>query len=233
MNGPKGAGQAKPTLADFVTSGDVVAADRVQFFVWTVIGAVGFFLVIANLDPRTLVELPAVPESLLTISGISAFGYLGGKLARDPGPVVAEVTIGVGPDPAVGAAPAGQPPAAPGGAASPFGLLEIRGRTISADANFKISTGETSGPDDVELSFDKLVPAPDDPRKIKKPRIIEQDTDSKDKNMAKRLLLVVNLDEKSRPIFSTEKVRHALTITNPDSQRVAFKFTVPESQKPA
>jgi hypothetical protein len=84
INGPKGAGQAKPTLADFVTSGDVVAADRVQFFVWTVIGAAGFFLVIANLDPRTLVELPAVPESLLTISGISAFGYLGGKLARHP-----------------------------------------------------------------------------------------------------------------------------------------------------
>ena len=369
INGPKGAGQAKPTLADFVTSGDVVAADRVQFFVWTVIGAAGFFLVIANLDPRTLVELPAVPESLLTISGISAFGYLGGKLARDPGPVVAEVTTGIGPDPAVAtsaaststtapsapaaalvtvartkvtaatqglnalAAPASiqativaakdactaatavldladsltaaqpgidatalcaqaqasatsamaasaraadaanalpadtpqadkdtaavavsfaqltaaavqglfpatftataQTPAAGNGAVGGFGLLEIRGRTISADANFKLSTAAESAPDDVELSFDKLEPAPSDEKKIKKPRVVERDSDSKDPNMAKRLLLVVHLDDKSRPIFAAQKTQHTLTITNPDSQRVAFKFTVPESQKPS
>ena len=232
MNGPKGAGLAKPTLADFVSTGDVVAADRVQFFVWTVIGATGFLVVIAHLDPRTLVELPSVPESLLMISGVSAFGYLGGKLARDPGPVVAEVTISVGPDPAAAAAQPGQPPAPPG-PAGPFGILEIRGRTISADANFKISTGEESAPDDVELSFDKLVPAPADEQKIKKPRIIEQDADSKDKSMAKRLMLVVNLDDKSRPIFTTQKKQHTLIIANPDSQRVAFKFTVPETQKPA
>jgi hypothetical protein len=369
INGPKGAGQAKPTLADFVTSGDVVAADRVQFFVWTVIGATGFLLVIANLDPRTLVELPPVPESLLTISGISAFGYLGGKLARDPGPVVAEVTIGIGPDPAAAtsAAPAAitapSAPAAPlvtaartkvtsatqglnalaapvsiqatiaaakdactaataaldladtltaaqpgtdatalcaqaqasatsaavasaraadaanalpadtpqadkdtaamavsfaqlsaaavqalfpatstataqtatagSGAVVGFGLLEIRGRTISADGNFKLSTGAESAPDDVELSFDKLQPSPSDDKKIKKPRLVERDSDSRDPNMAKRLLLVVNLDDKSRPIFAAQKTLHTLTITNPDSQRVAFKFTVPESQKPS
>ncbi len=225
INGPKGAGQAKPTLADFVTSGDVVAADRVQFFVWTVIGAAGFLFVIANLDPRTLVELPPVPESLLAISGISAFGYLGGKLARDPGPVVAEITTGIGPDP--------DPAAAGNGSVGGFGLLEIRGRTVSADANFKLSTGAESAPDDVELSFDKLEPSPSDDRKIKKPRLVERDGDSRDPNMAKRLLLVVHLDDKSRSIFAAQKTQHTLTITNPDSQRVAFKFTVPESQKPS
>jgi hypothetical protein len=346
----------------------VVAADRVQFFVWTVIGAAGFFLVIANLDPRTLVELPPVPESLLTISGISAFGYLGGKLARDPGPVVAEVTTGIGPDPdaatsaststtapstppaslvtvartkvtsatqrlnalpapasiqatiaaardactaatavldlvdsltaaqpgieataldaqarasataaraasaraadASNALPADTPqadkdaaaivvtfaqlvaaavqglfpPAPPAtaqtatagnGASAGFGLLEIRGRTVSADGTFKMSTGAESAPDDVELSFDKLEPSPKDDKKIKKPRLVERDSDSRDPNVAKRLLLVVNLDDKSRPIFAAQKTQHTLTIINPDSQRVAFKFTVPESQKPS
>ena len=85
----------------------------------------------------------------------------------------------------------------------------------------------------VELSFDKLEPAPGDEKKIKKPRLVERDSDSKDPNMAKRLLLVVNLDDKSRPIFAAQKTQHTLTITNPDSQRVAFKFTVPESQKPS
>jgi hypothetical protein len=83
---------------------------------------------------------------------------------------VAEVTISVGPDPAAAAAQPGPPPAPPG-PAGPFRILEIRGRTISADANFKISTGEESAPDDVELSFDKLVPAPADEQKIKKPLV--------------------------------------------------------------
>jgi hypothetical protein len=134
--------------------------------------------------------------------------------------------------PATPTAPA-KAPAAGNGAAGGFGLLEIRGRTISADANFKISTGAESSPDDVELSFDKLEPSPSDDKKIKKPRLVERDADSKDPNMAKRLLLVVNLDDKSRPIFAAQKTQHTLTITNPDSQRVAFRFTVPESQKPS
>jgi len=86
INGPKGAGQLKPSLSDFVTSGDVVAAERVQFFVWTIIGALGFLMVVIRLDPRVLRDLPDVPSSILAISGLSAFGYLGGKLARDPRP---------------------------------------------------------------------------------------------------------------------------------------------------
>jgi len=116
MNGPKGAGQPKPTLADFVTTGDVVAAERVQFFVWTIIGAVSFLILVARIDPRVLRDLPDVPSSLLAISGLSAFGYLGGKLARDPGPVITEAIVTTGPDPDAKAATQGstpQPPAPP------------------------------------------------------------------------------------------------------------------------
>ena len=99
INGPKGSGALHPALGDFITSGGVVAAERVQFLIWTLIGAAGLVIATAQIDPRTLVELPSVPESILAISGVSAFGYLGGKLARNPGPVINEVIITKGADP--------------------------------------------------------------------------------------------------------------------------------------
>jgi len=99
VNGPKGSGALHPAAGDFITTGGVVAAERVQFLVWTLVGAAGFVIATAQLDPRTLVELPSVPESILAISGVSAFGYLGGKLARNAGPVINEVIITKGADP--------------------------------------------------------------------------------------------------------------------------------------
>ena len=95
-----------------------------QFLVWTIIGAAGFFLAVANLDPRTIADLPDVPSSILTISGISAFGYLGGKLARDAGPVINEVIIGTGPDPEVVPPVSGS--TVPGSAPTPAWLQTIQ-----------------------------------------------------------------------------------------------------------
>jgi hypothetical protein len=203
INGPKGAGQTKPSLSDLVTSGEVVAAERVQFLIWTLIGAVGFVVVTARLDPWTLRDLPDIPATLLTISGISAFGYLGGKLARDPGPVINEIVMSTGPDPDDAQA------------AGPFGLIELRGRTLSQDALFRV--------DDVELSFNKL--------RQQKPRIVERDADSKQDTIAKRLRLVVLLDQETAPLFAPRS-EHAFAIMNPDSQRAVFQVKVPESQKP-
>ena len=367
INGPKGAGQLKPSLADFVTTGDVVAAERVQFFVWTIIGAIGFLLVVIRLDPRVLRELPDVPYSILTISGMSAFGYLGGKLARDPGPIVNESMVSTGPDPevtptmavssrfsgqesgpipqiaasivaaktqlaaakqrlqpiaaspsiqtvvtaanracaaaaaAIEAAENGGNPASvaaqvqkcaadadaasrdaaaavtslppttpksdaddtntaasaaqqasaaaqslaavlkPASAASAtaafspapasFGRIELRGRALSRDANFRVSLSEESNDKDIDISFDQLQPSPSDIQHLKKPRIVEQDSDSTDPNMAKRLLLVINVPDNQRPIFLPTS-KHTITVINPDSQKAVFKFQVPESQKP-
>jgi hypothetical protein len=366
MNGPKGAGQLKPTLADFVTTGDVVAAERVQFFVWTIVGALGFLMVVLRLDPRVLKELPDVPSSLLAISGLSAFGYLGGKLARDPGPVITEAMVGTGPDPDATppgtSAPAqGSQPAAPdtqtaasisaaktqvaaakqmlqsisssapiqavvaaanracdaaaaaiqatesggdpatlaaqvqksatdadaaarqaaaavtslapgtsktdsdnantaGSAAqkasaaaqsvvaalkgspvaqtntttvsspSNLGRIELRGRMLSRDANFRVSLGEENTANDLDISFDLLQPSPKDDQHLKKPRVVERDSDSTDPSMAKRLLLVINLTDNLRPVFAPAS-KHTLTIINTDSQKALFKFQVPESQK--
>jgi len=366
VNGPKGAGQPAPTLADFVTTGEVVAAERVQFFVWTIIGAVGYLLVIMALDPRVLKDLPEVPSSMLAISGISALGYLGGKLARDPGPVITETMASIGPDPDAGtpapgtpttptAAPARQVSAAittaqtqitsirqsvqsiaskaptqaviaaanqscdaataaiqaaqsggdaatvlskvqqsanaadaaareaatatttlpkdtaksdlddankaaaaaqqaaaaaqalvtalqsgagatAGGATSttpasvgPFGRIELRGRMLSRDATFRVRTGEDTDANALNIPFDQLQPSPlPNSDHLKKPRVVERDTDSTDPTMAKRLLMVINLKDDFRPLFNPGST-HTITVTNPDSQKAVFKFQVPSS----
>ena len=370
VNGPKGAGKLRPSLADLVTTGDMVAAERVQHLVWTFIGAGGFFLAVSFLDPRTLYELPDVPPSILAISGISAFGYLGGKMARDAGPVINEAIVKTGPDPDVvppvtdqsssaaptpawlqslqtaitaintaktrfaavtstpGVAPVYTPtqaaitaavhamteaatlnaastagdisaakiavdkdvtdsaagatgaakaleamgtakaaaadfaaatdianiaqgaskavqdiqaalltaaPAPPTASSSTqFGIIELRGRMLSQDATFKISTGADAdlGGQDFQLAFDRLEPSPKDDKHIQKPRVVELDPDASGATLAKRLLLVVKLDDATKPFFAP-KSTHTLTVANPDSQKVVFKYDVPETQKPS
>jgi hypothetical protein len=369
INGPKGAGKLRPSLSDLITTGDVVAAERVQYLVWTIVGAIGFSLAIAYLDPRSILNLPDVPPSILAISGISAFGYLGGKLARNAGPVINEAIVTIGPDPDViapgaQAAPASTPTpawlqriqtavsaindatrrlggvtptdgissvltptkaaadaaasalaqaakltvsstaadlaaakvavdrqvtdsakgaddaakalavmgpaksaatdfatatsiakiaqdaakavqdiqaalltAAPGAptadSSTKFGLLELRGRMLSQDATFKISLKPDSAADDFQLAFDRLQPSPKDDKHVQKPRVIEGDPDAGgDSTLAKRLLLVVILSDQTRDFFR-EGSTHTLTVTNPDSQKVVFKYDVPETQKPS
>jgi hypothetical protein len=127
---------------------------------------------------------------------------------------------------------AAAPVAAAGNATASYGIIELRGRMLSQDANFRVSLGEESGPDDVDISFDALVPSPNDDKHLKKPRIMEKDDDSTDKTMAKRLLLVIDVSPKTRAQF-VQATKHTITIINPDSQKAVFKFEVPESQAPA
>ena len=91
--GSKGAGEQSPSLSDFITSGGVVAPDRLQMLLWTIIGVGAFFVAVLDSGPGTISELPAVPERLLYLMGISSAGYLGGKMARAAGPVINEISI--------------------------------------------------------------------------------------------------------------------------------------------
>lgn len=93
VRGPKGAGDELPAISDFVTSGGVVAPERVQMVVWTLFGVIAFLLATILRDPTTIEGLPSVPDGLLYLSGISSLGYLSGKLTRKPGPVIAELSI--------------------------------------------------------------------------------------------------------------------------------------------
>ena len=93
INGPKGSGIEGPSLADLVTSGGVAAVDRVQMFVWTLFGVAAFCVAALRYGPGTIKMLDPVPTSMLYMMGLSSAGYLGGKLARKPGPVITELSI--------------------------------------------------------------------------------------------------------------------------------------------
>ena len=93
IRGPKGSGTERPSLGDFVMSGGVVAADRVQMLVWTLVGVGIFVVAVAQHGPTDIDKLDTIPSTLLVLSGISSAGYLSGKLARKPGPVLDEIHI--------------------------------------------------------------------------------------------------------------------------------------------
>lgn len=109
VRGPKGSGQEQPSLGDFVTSGGVAAPERVQMFVWTNLGVLAFCLVTLHSPPWQISELPRIQEGLMYLMGISSAGYLGGKLARKPGPVISEISV----------SPASPGPIPPGGVTTP------------------------------------------------------------------------------------------------------------------
>jgi hypothetical protein len=124
-HGPKGAGPILPSMADFISSGGLVASDRFQFFVWTLVGCAGFLVLVLSHDPSTLKDLPEVPDGFLYLMGISATGYLGGKLIRQPGPVVTQLLV-------TAVVPANA-------AVSPATMtIDIKGENISQNALIKV-----------------------------------------------------------------------------------------------
>jgi hypothetical protein len=135
--GPKGSGDVHPSLGDFVTTGGLVVAERFQFFIWTMLGAVTFLFMTLSSDPATLHDLPKIPESFLQLMGISSLGYLGGKLARKPGPVIDAIV----PKPVAG------PP--------PTLTLAISGQKLSRDASLRVDDSDipvVATPDAVKTS---------------------------------------------------------------------------------
>jgi hypothetical protein len=80
-------------MADFISTGGIIAGDRFQFFVWTLIGCLGFLGIVLSQDPAALTQLPDINGTFLTLMGISSAGYLAGKLVRDPGPIIQVLNI--------------------------------------------------------------------------------------------------------------------------------------------
>ncbi len=88
--GRKGSGVVHPTPSDLIVHGGVVAPERVQQVLWTVLGSAAFLWIVITTYHRTT-NLPEIPTELLTLMGISSVGYLGGKLVRRPGPIIKQV----------------------------------------------------------------------------------------------------------------------------------------------
>jgi len=89
--GSKGAGGVRPSVADFITTGGQVVPERFQYFVWTLIACFGFIALLLSQDPATLTSFPNIPQGLLYVMGVSAGGYLAGKVVRPAGPVIRNI----------------------------------------------------------------------------------------------------------------------------------------------
>jgi hypothetical protein len=93
----KGAGEVGPNFSDFITTGGVVAPERFQFLVWTLIGIGSFMMIVFLSPPISIQDLPPVPDGFLQLMGISAAGYVGGKLVRKAGPKIDSVDARIDP----------------------------------------------------------------------------------------------------------------------------------------
>jgi hypothetical protein len=131
--GSKGAGEIHPTLGDFITSGTVVAPERLQFVLWTAVGIFTFLTIVFKSDPFTLSGLPDVPPGFLQLMGISSAGYLAGKLARKAGPVITAFSV-TSVDPIDYDPPAHPQPPAP----QPVLKVNIKGQNLDPKAKIKV-----------------------------------------------------------------------------------------------
>ncbi len=126
--GSKGSGPLHPSMADFISTGGVVAGERFQFFIWTLVGCLGFLGIILSSDPAALTQLPDVPSAFLALMGISSAGYLAGKFVRQPGPIIELLTIIEVIPPAVGH--------------KAVIRMEVKGQNLSDSAVVKVDENE-------------------------------------------------------------------------------------------
>ena len=132
--GSKGSGEVDPSVSDFITAGGYIVPERLQFFVWTIVGIIVYIIVVIFQNPGQIQGLPTIPQGFLQLSGVSSLGYLGGKLARKPGPVISSIDKAIYDD------------------NSKQLILVINGSNLSQDATFKIEKGNKdsiSSPKDV------------------------------------------------------------------------------------
>jgi len=115
VKGAKGAGEIGPSVSDFITTGGLVAAERLQFFMWTVVGVIAFLLLYIQSGVATTQDSAIIPEGFLYLMGVASFGYLAGKLVRKPGPRITQIE-----------------------ARASSLTLEIHGQSLSPDATFEI-----------------------------------------------------------------------------------------------
>ena len=93
IKGSKGSGEENPSAADLFVNGGVLALDRVQQALWSLIAG-GMFLGSTIATYSTSTGLPNIPQELIVLMGLSSAGYIGGKLARKPGPKIDQVVPG-------------------------------------------------------------------------------------------------------------------------------------------
>ena len=205
VKGAQGAGEVGPSFADFFTHGGVVAPERLQFFLWTVVGVLSFLTITLLHPPGEIQDLPAIPETFLTLAGISAAGYLGGKLARKAGPRISAVS------------PVWRGPGTRG-SGQPFGGLSVEGERLSAAPTARFLIGPTAteqAPIEVDIKDPEMQPG------------------ATEGDLYRRMVLVPRgagagvTPEWLAPARGGK--RFYLTIVNPDGQKHVAFYDLPES----
>jgi hypothetical protein len=194
--GSKGAGETRPSIADFLTNGGVVSAERFQFLTWTLLGVAVLVFLTVSFDPGLIKDLPSVPERFLYLMGLSSLGYLGGKLARKPGPIIDKIIATRG-----------------------SLKLEIHGSYLSEDAHFWIS-------DDAQRTNEvEITPDPRDKEgKDRRPQVVAKDTKADTAGIASVLLLTIS--EPKDKVDKWLSGKHYLKLVNPDGQKAVWWFEV-------
>jgi hypothetical protein len=174
MKGSKGAGPIYPSMADFVSTGGIVVPERFQFFIWTIVGLATFLFLVVFSNPATIKDLPSIPNGFLVLMGISSSGYLGGKLARKPGPNVDDVAAGIG-----------------------SLVLKVRGRKLSPDATFRIDGMNVKSTDTIITAGDKPDDTSQPPEFYMDLSVLISQPDKSWLSGGKHLLSVINPDGQS------------------------------------
>jgi hypothetical protein len=217
MRGPTGSGSIQPSLADFVTVGGIVSVERFQFLVWTILGVFSFLFLIGSQNPEQFHALPSVPDGFLYLMGVSSGGYLGGKLARKPGPVVDTIS-GKTTQPVAEAV--GTSLGAPQSVS-----LAIKGRGLSTAARIQLQGRDVTFdviPRRTALAEAAAAVPPKDADLV----VLAEDPQAKDPMLASELLLTLRHPEawlRSQGLDATlfdpaSQTKPTLRLTNPDGQ---------------
>ena len=119
--GSKGGGNIKPEFSNLITTGGLIAPERFQFLVWTILGVLAYLFVVLWQSPEQIKDLPQIPSGFLQLMGISSAGYLGGKLARQPGPFINSIEASINHENSL--------------------VLTIQGSNLCSNATFKLNKG--------------------------------------------------------------------------------------------
>jgi hypothetical protein len=202
--GDKGSGDIHPSLADFISAGGVVAAERLQFVVWTIVGVVTFVRLVLLSDPATINGLPEIPSGFLQLMGISSAGYLGGKLARKAGPTITTVTATGNTDSLT---------------------LELKGIGLSQNASFSI--GDDVVPQS-QIQGDKTLDSDQKPRQL--PEIVQKDDTNNEPGFAKVLRLKIT---PAKPAWLGANSKITITNPDQQAAVAQYTVEGPASTTPA
>jgi hypothetical protein len=92
VRGQKGSGTVHPSLADLITNGGVIAPERIQQLLWSLLAGVAVLWIVLS-TYTTATALPDIPQELLALMGLSSAAYVTGKIVRTPGPIIRQVDV--------------------------------------------------------------------------------------------------------------------------------------------